>query len=68
VFEFIDQHALLDALNAHNRAVLLLRADPARATELLVAHHEVVPPHSVVPGLLDALQVGAGRAPPRLPA
>jgi hypothetical protein len=69
VFDFIEQHGLLHSLNMHNRTSLLLRADPARATELLVASHEVVPPHSVVPGLLDVIQVGpcypAAPPPPR---
>lgn len=59
VFEFIEQHSLLHNLNANNRAVLLLAADQERATELLVAHHEVVPPASVVPGILEAMAVRA---------
>lgn len=60
VFEFIEQHSLLHNLNTNNRAVLLLAADQARATELLVAHYEAVPPSSVVPGVLEAMEVRAG--------
>ncbi|KAK9816865.1 hypothetical protein WJX72_006282 [[Myrmecia] bisecta] len=53
VFDFIHEHNLLPMLA--DRVAALMSIDEVRATSLLVAQHEQVPPSSVVPSLQAAM-------------